>query len=36
MVIYYRKLNSATIADKYPIPDITTVLAQLRGFHKYS
>lgn len=29
LVIDYRKLNSITIADKYPIPDINEVLAQL-------
>jgi len=29
MVIDYRKLNLVTIADKYPIPEINEVLAQL-------
>lgn len=29
MVIDYRKLNKVTIADKYPIPEINEVLAQL-------
>ncbi|XP_075157913.1 uncharacterized protein LOC142231180 [Haematobia irritans] len=29
LVTDYRKLNSVTIADRYPIPDITEVLAQL-------
>lgn len=29
MVIDYRKLNSVTIADKYPIPEINEVLANL-------
>lgn len=29
MVIDYRKLNSVTISDRYPIPDINGVLAQL-------
>lgn len=29
MVIDYRKLNAVTIADKYPIPEINEVLAQL-------
>lgn len=29
MVIDYRKLNAITIADKYPIPEINEVLAQL-------
>lgn len=28
MVIDYRKLNTVTIADRYPIPDINEVLAQ--------
>lgn len=36
MVIDYRKLNSVTIADKYPIPDINTVLAQLGNNKLYS
>lgn len=34
MVIDYRKLNSITISDKYPIPEITEVLSQL-GKNKY-
>lgn len=34
MVIDYRKLNSKTISDKYPIPDTSTVLANL-GKNKY-
>lgn len=34
MVIDYRKLNSKTISDKYPIPDTSTVLANL-GKSKY-
>lgn len=34
MVVDYRKLNSITIADKYPIPEINEVLAQL-GKSKY-
>lgn len=34
MVIDYRKLNSVTIADRYPIPEINEVLAQL-GKNKY-
>jgi len=29
MVKDYRKLNKVTIADKYPIPEINEVLAQL-------
>lgn len=29
LVIDYRKLNSVTIADRYPIPEINEVLAQL-------
>jgi len=29
MVIDYRKLNKVTIVDKYPLPDINEVLAQL-------
>lgn len=29
MVIDYRKLNEVTIADKYPIPEINEILAQL-------
>lgn len=29
LVIDYRKLNSTTIADRYPIPDINEVLSQL-------
>jgi len=29
MVIDYRKLNNVTISDRYPIPDINGVLAQL-------
>lgn len=29
MVIDFRKLNEKTIADKYPIPDISTILANL-------
>ena len=31
LVIDYRKLNSITIADKYPIPNINDTLAQLGG-----
>lgn len=34
MVIDYRKLNEDTIPDKYPFPDITTILANL-GANKY-
>jgi len=34
MVIDYRKLNSVTIADRYPLPDINGVLAQL-GSNKF-
>lgn len=34
LVIDYRKLNSATIADKYPIPEVNDVLANL-GQNKY-
>lgn len=34
MVIDYRKLNAITIADKYPLPEINEVLAQL-GRSKY-
>ncbi len=34
MVIDYRKLNSITIADRYPIPDINEVLSQL-GKNKF-
>lgn len=33
MVVDYRKLNRVTIADRYPIPEINEVLAQL-GQHK--
>jgi len=29
VVIDYRKLNMVTVADRYPIPDINEVLAQL-------
>lgn len=31
MVIDYRKLNQVTIADRYPIPEITDILTQLRN-----
>ena len=31
LVIDYRKLNSVTISDKYPIPNINDTLAQLGG-----
>jgi len=34
MVVDYRKLNEVTIADKYPIPEINGVLANL-GRNKY-
>lgn len=34
MVIDYRKLNAVTIADRYPIPEINEVLAQL-GENKF-
>lgn len=34
LVIDYRKINSKTISDKYPIPDTSTVLANL-GNNKY-
>lgn len=34
MVIDYRKLNAKTISDRYPIPDTSTVLANL-GRNKY-
>lgn len=34
MVIDYRKLNSKTISDRYPIPDVSTVLANL-GANKF-
>lgn len=34
LVIDYRKLNSVTISDRYPIPEINEVLAQL-GKSKY-
>lgn len=34
MVVDYRKLNEDTIPDKYRIPDITTILANL-GSNKY-
>lgn len=36
MVIDYRKLNSVTIADRYPIPDINGVLAQLGNNKMFS
>lgn len=31
MVVDYRKLNSVTVADRYPIPEINEVLAQMRN-----
>ena len=34
MVIDYRKLNEDTIADRYPIPNIGTILSNL-GSNKY-
>lgn len=34
MVIDYRKLNEDTVPDKYPIPDVTTILSNL-GANKY-
>lgn len=34
MVIDYRKLNAVTVADRYPIPEINEVLANL-GKNKY-
>lgn len=34
LVIDYRKINSKTISDKYPIPDTSTVLSNL-GKNKY-
>lgn len=33
VVTDYRKLNVVTVADRYPIPDITEVLAQLGNNH---
>lgn len=31
MVVDYRKLNSVTVPDRYPIPEISEVLAQMRN-----
>lgn len=36
MVIDYRKLNSITIADRYPIPEITEVISQVGACNFFS
>lgn len=36
MVIDYRKLNSITIADRYPIPEISEVISQLGSSNFFS